>query len=180
MSASEIAAAPVSGTGPRVIENQTPQRGIFINFPDLYLKSRLYWMPLKKKATILSRSLSFVLSPLFHSCRMPGPLNSFTSHHGKKNSQADVPLFFWHTLSVCISVVIGRETCRWSQRQSLGLFTVIKLSRAVIHDTLSKSCYHVEGKRKNLVQLSSSLNPGWLYFYLQFCLNPQALSEPCL
>lgn len=79
---------------------------------------------------------------------------------------------FFDTLSVCISVVIGCETCRWSQRQSLSLFTVIKLSHAVIHDTLSKSCYHVEGKRKRPVQLSSSFKTACLYFYLQFCSNP--------
>lgn len=164
MSASEIAAAPVSGTGPRVIENQTPQRGIFINFPDLYLKSRLYWMPLKKKATSLSLSLFFLLPvprpPTSAACQVL--LTSLQAVTKRKFASRCAVMgfffffcfvlgfvfFFLRALSVCVSVVIGCETCHWSQRQSLGLFTVIKLSRAVIHDTLSKSCYHVEGKKK--------------------------------
>ncbi|TTH54100.1 Guanine nucleotide-binding protein subunit beta-like protein 1 [Bagarius yarrelli] len=92
MSSSEIAAAPVSRTGPRVIQNQTPERGIFINFPDRYLKSRLYWMPLKKKATILSLYFDPPPPSFFHSRRMPGPLKLLYKQSLKENSQADVLL----------------------------------------------------------------------------------------
>lgn len=150
MSASEIAAAPVSGTGPRVTANQTPHRRIFINSPDLYLKSRLYWMPLKKKASIPSLSPSpslfftspYPAHPTRAACQV---LRASSQAVTKPKSTRRCAVYFPDTrFSVCVSVVIGCQTCRWSQRQRLGLFTAIKLSRTVIHDILS--CYHVKKK----------------------------------